>query len=720
LIRILHRQSSVRLLLRAHEGRKVTDISFFQNGDVLGTVGGNVVIWRIFERSQEIVAEKLLEIPDSLPNVSRIIWHPFNPNQFWLIHWNKENINVATLVETTQITTVAHPTESHAVCKLHSYDVIMEGAVQISAANITDLGWSGIDTGHVISSHDDGCIKLWDLKTNGVGTVNGITPALCKETIEENNVITRCMFLPHDNVATNDDSSPESTITTAFCTACKGNSCITLWSPFREGQLPSKIQVFEMDEQNPNYNLSICHGQFILGGEPPAFFLMLSDRNRGRMYVISLKSIWSRSKPERPHIEGFEYIIPFATKYPTYSWSITAVPAENLENSSAGGLDFDMRFYAMQSKMVQRMFLSHYMCLPPSSAFGIDTKGVRMEQLSQLTDSNGMIQGQQYEEDYELENEVDDDDGDEDDDEEDGNDDIQYFDHDPYSFPESDGMKKLIVEGDNPFENWLGAIAAKSTPVSTPSDLQESTIVDSPLPPVPPSTHAIGATTNAPPGLLAAIPPLSGMATHEKSGLLSPMEILSSNNNNNFELCENTSTHQQHQEEKTTDGQGRRKNKSPRRRGQSPRGKGRERKAPTFPPCPVPSADGKIAILKRENPPSSPTTLPISLPVHSSPDFTNIEELLTKIVNSHLKNQEKLLAVEIQRTVKSEIKQAVLPELNKKIIMAIEQSVPKSVQSSIDHFTAKNANMQMERIVNAVTVSIEEPLKEAFIDVSIC
>jgi len=705
LIRILHRQSSVRLLLRAHEGRKVTDISFFQNGDVLGTVGGNVVIWRIFERSQEIVAEKLLEIPDSLPSVSRIIWHPFNPNQFWLVHRNKVNTNVATLVETTRITTVAHPTESHAVCQLHSYDVIMEGAVQISAANITDLGWSGRDTRHVITSHEDGCIKLWDLKTDAVATANGIVPALCKETIQENNPVTRCMFLPHDNVATNYDSSPESTITTAFCTANKGNSCITLWSPFQEGRPPTKIQVFEMNEQNPNYNLGICHGQFILGGEPPAFFLMLSDRNRGRMYVISLKSIWGKCKPERPYVEGFEYLIPFSTKYPTYSWSISATKAENLEESSTHvKIDFDMRFYVMQSKMVQRMSLSHYMCLPPSSTWGTDTPGVRMEQLSQPIKCDGLIHDQEYEEDYELEDEIDD---------EDENNDTQYFDHDPYTLPEPSETKNLIVEGENPFANWLGAIAAKSTPASTPSDVQESTIVDPPLPPpAPPSALAIGVTTTVPGGLLTAIPPLPGMSTHERPGLLSPMEILSSNNN--VESCENPSTQQQ--QEKAADAQGRRKNKSPRRRGQSPKGKGRDKKAPTFPPGPVPSANGKIAILKRENPPSSPTTVPVPLPVHSSPDFTSIEESLTKVVNSHFKNQEKLIVAEIQRAVKSEIKQTVMPELNKKVTTAIEQSTTKSLQSSIDRFTTKNANTQTERIVNAVTGSIEEPLKEAFID----
>ena len=103
LLRVLHRASPVRALLRGHTS-KITDISFFQSGDVLGTVGGNLIIWRIFHRSPDILSEKLLEIPNTLSGMSRLIWHPFNPNQFWLLHHNAANTTVATLVETTRIT----------------------------------------------------------------------------------------------------------------------------------------------------------------------------------------------------------------------------------------------------------------------------------------------------------------------------------------------------------------------------------------------------------------------------------------------------------------------------------------------------------------------------------------------------------------------------------------------------------------------------------------
>mmetsp|Transcript_6212 Transcript_6212/g.9134 ORF Transcript_6212/g.9134 Transcript_6212/m.9134 type:complete len:957 (-) Transcript_6212:56-2926(-) len=672
LIRVLHRQSTVRSLLRAHEGRKVTDISFFQSGDVLGTVGGNVIIWRVFERAQEIVAEKLLEIPDTLPSVSRIIWHPFNPNQFWLIHRNKHNTNVATLVETTRITTVAHPTEPHAVCSLHSSDVIMEGAVQLCSANLTDLGWSGRDTRHVITSHEDGCIKLWDLKTDVAATQDGIVPAFCKETIQEDEPVTSCMFLPHDNVSTNYGSLPESTITTSFCTASRRNSRITLWSPFEEGKVPSKLQVFEMDEQNPSYNLGCCFGQFVLDGDPPAFFFMLSDRTSGRMYALSLKSIWGKNEPKRPFVEGFDYVVPFMTKYPTYSWSIRATAAENLEEDTpAGGLDFDMRFYAMQSKMVQRMVVSHYMCLPPTKSWDAGVLGVRMEPLS--GPCGDLIPDNEYEEDYELDDEEDDD-----------GEDVDA----PYSLPQPD------TGNNNPFTNWLGAIAAKSTT----SNAHKSDTDPNAPPPAPPSTPAIGAATSVPPGLFTELPPIPGMSTNgDGSGLLSPLELLSSNSKLGVE---------EQSPENPLDSTLRKKNnKSPKGRGASPKPKGKDKKGTNFPPGPVPSADGKIAILKRENV-APPENSSITVSSHDAlPGFHDSNDSFKKDIST-----------EIERAVRSEMKQTILPELNKKITTTVEQCMMKSMQSAIDRFTNKNANTQTERIISAVTSSIEDPLKEAFTD----
>lgn len=695
LIRILHRQSSVRALLRAHEGKTVTDIEFFGNGDVLGTVGANVVVWRVYERNQEVVAEKLLEIPETLPGVSRLIWHPFNPNQFWLIHRNRDGINVATLVETTRIKTVAHPTESHAVCQLHSEDVVMKGATQLAATNLTDLEWSVRDARHVMTAHEDGSVKLWDIKADTTPTANGVFPAVCKATFQAGTgPITRCLFLIHDNVATNYGDTPDSTITNAFVSASHGNSCITIWSPFTNTGTPTKLQVFQMDQANPSYNLGVCFGPLNNGGEPPAYFLLLSDRNEGKMFAVALKSIWSSYEPKRPLVEGFEYLVPFLSKFPTYSWSITACEAETLdENAPVGGLNFDMKFFALKSKMVQQMTIPHYMCLPPTSLWESDTRGVRMEPLARPS-ANGIVQEHVYEEDYEL------DDVDEDDD-----DDEDYEAPDPSSLPQPDVMGTL--GGGNPFANWLGAIAAKN-----PSDVGPPPKPKSLPPPAPPSTPSTGVVVNAPPGLLAAVPsPLDGTGSRSGSGLLSPLEILSGGSTTN----DSTPQPAEKQANITKKSKSPRR-RSPNRRGNSPSRKGNQKKnTPNFPAGPVPSADGKIVILKRETESSvAPAATAAAAPIPA-----NIEESMRKMLTTHFKNQEKVLANEIQRAVRSEIKQTVLPELSKTVAQTVEQSVVKPLQSSMDKFATKVPAIKTEKVAEAVTKGVEEPLKEAFTEVRV-
>ena len=504
LIRVLHRSSSVRSLLRGHTS-KVTDISFFQNGDVLGTVGGNLIIWRIFHRSPDILAEKLLEIPSTLPQMSRLVWHPFNPNQFWLLHMGAHQTTVATLVETTRITTVPHETESHAICQLHNHNVIMDGAVCIGAnSNMTDLSWSGKDTKHVLTTHDDGTIRLWDVKKLADET-EGLLPATCIVTLEQDEPVTRCMFLPHDNIG-NAKSGGEG-ITSAFLTASRGNSLITLWSAFYATQHPTKLQTFGMEHASPAYNLNLCFGQAPPDGSPPAFFILLSDRSDGKVYAIHLETTWSTTPPKRALAVGLNYVIPFSIKYPIYSWSIACVPAEHVseEEPIQGGLTFDMRFHAYQSKMVQQYTIPHYMCLPPCTTWNTTTPGVRAESLAAAPISS--VEMTTYDEDYELDIEESEDDDEEEEDEE-NDDDVQA--PEASSLPVPDGLDAANVSS-NPFANWLGAIAAKTT--GAPGN----------VPPPPTPVTAASTSSAAISSELEKAAPLPSM----ESAFLNPAELLS-------------------------------------------------------------------------------------------------------------------------------------------------------------------------------------------------
>ena len=234
-------KSNLRTLLRGHT-KRISDVKFFSNNqsnqnDVIGTVAGrewdadveeeeeedeeyeslsengddeeeedvaNVLIWRIYKREDELGSEKLLEI--RLKDAIRIVWHPFNPNQFVLLHNHRyhrrrhhavtEEENgtsqdggsaesttgpkkkysvVATFVETTRLMTVKHESENHAVCNCTKPDEIDGGSTNggslklvcfgpKSKVGIHDLSWSNQDARHVVTAHKDGSVRLWDLR----------------------------------------------------------------------------------------------------------------------------------------------------------------------------------------------------------------------------------------------------------------------------------------------------------------------------------------------------------------------------------------------------------------------------------------------------------------------------------------------------------------------------------------------------------------------------
>jgi len=173
-----------------------------------------VLIWRIHggnhaghakSAPETMGAEKLLELRFSL--AARILWHPFNPNRFLLLHRNggsaaaaaanqKDNgkkrryRSVATWVDTTRLVTYPHATEGHTVCdcvpstaagddgSARSYEEwTFPGASQFyltleqgqgqgqgdqPLAGANDVAWSRKDAKHVLTAHDDGKVRLWD------------------------------------------------------------------------------------------------------------------------------------------------------------------------------------------------------------------------------------------------------------------------------------------------------------------------------------------------------------------------------------------------------------------------------------------------------------------------------------------------------------------------------------------------------------------------------
>lgn len=434
LIRVLHRQSAMRALLRGHSNQVITDITFFHDGDTVATVGNDpktgkstLIVWRVYEKPPEIGSERLLEITNlgygGAPDLtmSRLIWHPFNPNQFWMTHSTSSSKQVATLVETTRIQTklvvFKDPKEKnpqqHAACQWHSPYCVMENALQLKEQDspsadgqLVDLCWSGKNPNNVMTVHKNGSIILWDLKERDSGassdddysddgSSSSILPKKLYYLKDVGSDHSRCMFLPHEqSVGLYADKSIES-VTTCFVTAAATNSKVTIWSSFAKRRIPGNdtgaflpvnpVKLQEIDlhghtNSPSSFVMDVCFGPANLSEQPPSSFLLLGSRDTGRLYALHVRSEWSKNDGSEsgnnnnmraPLCSGIDYLVPFSLKHPVYSWSVICGPTQDVhedDDPATSGSGFDIKAFAYQSKAVQCLTVTNNMTLPPKNS----------------------------------------------------------------------------------------------------------------------------------------------------------------------------------------------------------------------------------------------------------------------------------------------------------------------------------------------------------------
>jgi len=746
LIRVLHRQSAMRALLRGHSNQVVTDISFFHDGDTLATVGNDkagqkstLIVWRVYENPPEIGSERLLEITNldfgGAPDLtmSRLIWHPFNPNQFWMTHSTATSKQVATLVETTRIQSkmVLHqdPKEKvssqHAACQWHSPYCVMENAIQLrqpddanSDGQLADLCWSGRDARHVLSVHKDGSIILWDLKEKAEpaseqGNVsedveNGDSTILPKKlfTLQEDGVEhSRCMFLPHEQAVANSDNESLESITTCFVTASATNSKITLWSAFcqkkttdqygpRQTVNPIKLQEIGFGGNPSSFVLDICYGPTNLNKNPPSSYLMLGSRDTGRLYALHVKAEWSSAKADVPLCSGIDYLVPFSLKHPVYSWSVVCGPTQDVaeeDDFASGGSGFDIKTFAYQSKAVQCLTVTSSMSLPPKSTSS--TSGLyAMEDLSSVY-AAGSIEPEYEEEEYDI---------DEADEAEDETTDVPAT-AAPAAAPAAGGG--LFPGGANPFANWLGAIAGGS---SAPAPEEKTTTDESEDLPTPPAPSDLpmppGITPQAPlvppPGM---VPAASSAPTNEDDGaFLNPLELLAKSIGAEDAI---DSKKDAPKEKKKNN-----KSKSPRRSRSPKQGKKANNKNKSNNP---PFPDGNVTILKR-----APVTSP---PLPADPSVLSDPALLAA-AGIPIPTPAPAVAPTIDPAVLEEqVQKAVEAAMSDMVVPAVHKSVQESfatlarpLHKSMDTLSKNGVSVDADDLKDALDV--ETPIKAAFAD----
>eukprot|EP00980_Cylindrotheca_fusiformis_P012667 scaffold3103_cov136-Cylindrotheca_fusiformis.AAC.5 len=665
LIRVLHRNSAMKALLRGHQNQTVTDIRFFQDGDVLGTVGNDgssstLIVWRVFEQSPEIRSEKLLEIPVLAFTMSRLLWHPFNPNQFWMFHTTESGPDAATLVETTKIQTTLHPEDSHAVCQLHSASCVMDGAVQlVDQTSVADLAWSGRDARHVLTVHEGGPIILWDLKQpmEDIGGDFTIPKQIAVLEQDSGAAQSRCCFLPHENSVSKQDQTDA--ITTCFVTASQKNSVITLWSSFTLSSLPTKLQVIRLQNPSPSYVIDLCFGPAPQDASPPSCFLLLADRHQSRLLAFHIQARWNAN--QKALCVGSDYIVPFQLRHPVYSWSVVCSPTQDIseeEIQEQAGLIFDMKLFSYQAKVIQCLTLTSYMCLPPEHGFKDATPFVSVQPLNGTKSSTeaGSMQPE-YAEEYDVEDDFDD----------------EPEAPEASSLPAPDSAAGLAQ---NPFANWLGAIASHVTPTAPPP------------PPANPTAGLDQPPGMVPPGLGAPSAVSSDTASTRSSQLLNPLELLN----------KEAPKPQPRQQEKP-------KGKS--KRSKSPKNKNQKQKDVGPPP--------QISILKRDKSPPLPTELPSDPAIISGtkPITTSAELEATLGISKVPPASVPMDSSEITKAVEKALHAQLEPAIQK-VVQDSMASLGRPLQASMDNLGKKGVSVNKKDLKDALDV--ETPLKAAMAD----
>ena len=842
LVRVLDRGDGSKTLLRGHNV-KVGDVAFFAAGgeqalqqqqaagaggggapasagagaDVLATVGGrgdkcSVLVWRLLGGSNngdagspdgQLSGEKLLEVRFR-PVPRRILWHPFDPNKFVLLHDNAGagagSRTVATLVETTRLATVQHTDASaHAVClcggasdpnvQSVSDDGVggddIEGALQLivsgnianSSAGVgaNDLVFSPSSARHILTAHEDGCVRLWDTGSRvyvdatsglvmGAGSDRDISAA-CLATVQvsdgtdTNGGVMSCRFLPgffdaRPPTAAAGAAAADVTsyLTPPFLTGSEGNTRITLWSPFTStGSPPVPVRTFQIGLDQPIRERNV---PMVLGvgttptGQTHAF---VADSEAGKIYVLHLSSVGGSYGKVAT---GFDYVVPFDTVHPIYSMKCTAASS----SSGDGDVDTDnddaasgLSLYCVQSKAIQVLTFTGKMLAGPAA--GASNAGVTVLQATSaaaVTDeeeegeataeANAEALVAEFE-DYEEDGGEEDGGADEtfedydDDEDDDDNDNDSEEDEGEAAAPAT----TPAASGADPFSNWLGALAAGTTggaPAPEPSKAPAARSASSPLPPGPtPPPPAMAAAQSE--GDFASIPPPPGATAVPptpaptpmvvpkpapppglvQQALLNPMDLLSPSAASKEDDTQEKALAQKQAEKKTeTKKQQRPKQEEKKRPKSNPKQKkGKAADAAA-------DAPGKIAILKRdETPVIANTSAPAANVASSSAPITTHAALVedvrvairTELLSAGLAGPGAKKEQPSADALASAVSKSVTRALEKSLADPVKKSVEKIVAADKKKDGAADA-VKAEALAAAVVEGVQQPVVEAF------
>lgn len=565
-------------------------------------------------------------------------------------------------------------------------------------------------------------------------------------------------------------------MTSPFLTVMKQGKCVTLWSPFTTtGSPPCPVRTFEFDGCAPEtvFNVSLCtvpNGIRKDGSTSqsalPSSYVLFADKNDGNIHALHLNSIRCTAPPTVPGgiessisaVNGFDYIVPFRVTQPIYSWTTMVSASSDDDNTDVGedaGWKIDL--FCVQSKSVQQLSLTKAMLSSnPKTIIQLDEDdlpdGLTVENLAMYSSLKNVISDDdaddlQFEdEEYEIEDNIDveyeeydddeayddkeDDDEDEDDDIDDSNDEEETFDDIPpppmpsFAASDNDSAKP------SSFANWLGNLAGISTdkkvkkevevvpptpqvtPHATPSVPVKMTIdlSDVPLPTIPDESIVEESVPTDFSNVEKAKPTQRYLSPIDMLLAATTKESIKGEEEEEESGAKAASTPIQENDEPKNSSSASKSDKKELKKKSS-------QKSKNVQPVPIPSKDGKIAILKREDTAPKKTNTEIkqnmSVPV-SGVTKEDVEEIIRKAISNHFQKQENVITAEIQKAVRYEVQSGLVPTLNKTVSQTLDQTVTKTMKSSVTKSVKEATKINADELATEIAAKLKDPLVESF------
>ena len=449
-------------------------------------------------------------------------------------------------------------------------------------ASLHDVAWSGIDPSCLVAVYDNGHIVAHhlpppdELRAAAAVAVTILHPVDRATTAP----IHRILFLPHANAvvptttATTRTATATTTTTTKYYTTCfvtcgdVNNATVSLWSAYTSDALPQILQTIHIVASSSSVSRpfvwNVGHGpppndNDDTAATTPSCFLTAAggggNNNEGCVLAISLLAQWSDPDEARPQqqqrrvplLRGANYIVPFRTPHPILSGTMTCcAPSVTEEDSDYDppnhhhhhGINFDMKLFVYQTLAASCLQFTSPMLRGPTTEYREgETPGVTVHATSAPAVVTTKSTTTDIHHDHPDDNQNHHHDGFEEYEIDETEDDEYDAAPDPSTLPMPSMMTMMMGNNTSsssdghPFSNWLGALAATPSTMSSPAQSTNVPITSDRSnnhhhqqrpanPPVLQSTVNVAATTT----LETTPAPLP--SSNVTTALLSPMEIL--------------------------------------------------------------------------------------------------------------------------------------------------------------------------------------------------